>query len=27
MGVTCVYSPGEAEQLCAALNKNGVSSN
>ncbi|XP_026806893.1 flap endonuclease GEN [Rhopalosiphum maidis] len=24
MGVTCVYSPGEAEQLCAILNKNGV---
>jgi len=24
MGVTCVYSPGEAEQLCAVLNKNGV---
>lgn len=26
MGVTCVYSPGEAEQLCAILNKNGASS-
>lgn len=25
MGVTCVHSPGEAEQLCAILNKNGVS--
>lgn len=25
MGVPCVYSPGEAEQLCAILNKNGVS--
>lgn len=25
MGVTCVYSLGEAEQLCAILNKNGVS--
>lgn len=24
MGVTCVYSPGEAEQLCAILNKNGI---
>lgn len=24
MGVTCIYSPGEAEQLCAILNKNGV---
>jgi hypothetical protein len=25
MGVTCVYSSGEAEQLCAILNKNGAS--